>query len=125
MYHLKLIKGRSYTGVVSATSSRPDAYTEDEAAALAAVASGYFRLVEEPTKGESGKGETGDENNGQDETGDKVPDFEALAAMSKAELAAYAEEHEIDLKGCRTKDDMLEAISVAYGGSYTMIDLQK
>lgn len=122
MYHLKLIKGRSYTGAVSATSSHPDAYTEDEAAALAAVASGYFRLVEEPV---SDGAETNGQDDGQNETGGNAPDFEALAAMSKAELAAYAEEHEIDLKGCHTKDDMLEAISVFYGGSYTMIDLQK
>lgn len=122
MYHLKLIKGRSYTGDVSATKSRPDAYTDDEAIALAAVASGYFKLVEGGVSA-ADKDETGDE--GAENIDKEKPDFEALAAMSKAELAAYAEEHEIDLKGCRTKDDMLEAISMFYGGSYTMLDLQK
>ena len=86
-----------------------------KAAAFAAVASGFFRLVEESASGVSSENATGEE----------APDFEVLAAMSKAELIAYAENHEIELKGCRTKDDILGAISVFYGGSYTMIDLQK
>lgn len=115
MYHLKLIKGRSYNGNLSATRQRPDVYTDDEAAALAAVASGFFRLVEEGASS----------INSENVTVEEAPDFDAFAAMSKAELIAYAENHEIELKGCRTKDDILGAISVFYGGSYTMIDLQK
>lgn len=54
-----------------------------------------------------------------------APDYEALAAMKKAELIAYAEENGIDIKSCKTKEDILATICVAYGGSYTMIDLQK
>lgn len=48
MYHLKLIKGASYTGIVSATAKNPDVYTDSKAKADAAVASGFFVLVEEP-----------------------------------------------------------------------------
>lgn len=45
MYHLKLIKGLSYSGIISATQQKPDVYVDDEAIANAAVASGYFRVV--------------------------------------------------------------------------------
>ena len=53
------------------------------------------------------------------------PDYDALAKMSKAELIAFAKEREIDVSKCRTKSDILEEISIAYGGSPTMIDLQR
>lgn len=47
MYHLRLIKSLSYTGVVEATSKNPDVFTEDKATADAAVATGYFKLMED------------------------------------------------------------------------------
>lgn len=52
-------------------------------------------------------------------------DAEALAAMSDDELKALVEEKGIDLTGCNTREDALEAISVALGGSYTMLDLMR
>ena len=52
-------------------------------------------------------------------------DTEALAAMSDEELKALVEEKGIDLTGCETREDALEAISVALGGSYTMLDLMR
>ena len=52
-------------------------------------------------------------------------DAEALAAMSDEELKALVEEKGIDLTGCETREDALEAISVALGGSYTMLDLMR
>ena len=52
-------------------------------------------------------------------------DGEALAAMSDEELKALVEEKGIDLTGCETREDALEAISVALGGSYTMLDLMR
>lgn len=52
-------------------------------------------------------------------------DAEALAAMSDEELKALVEEKGIDLTGCNTREDALEAISVALGGSYTMLDLMR
>ncbi len=45
MYHLRLIKARSYCGAVEATKQNPDVFVEDEAVALSAVASGYFKLI--------------------------------------------------------------------------------
>lgn len=119
MFHLRLVKGLSYDGAIHATRSSPDAFTDDEATASYAVASGYFALVDEPAAQEGASAEE------EEASSEETPDLEALAAKSKAELTAFAEAHEIDLAGCRTKADILEAISVAYGGSYTMIDLQK
>lgn len=52
-------------------------------------------------------------------------DAETLAAMSDEELKAFVEEKGIDLTGCETREDALEAISVALGGSYTMLDLMR
>ena len=45
-YHLKLCKALSYTGVVSADKKNPDVFVEDKTIADTAVATGYFRLVE-------------------------------------------------------------------------------
>lgn len=53
------------------------------------------------------------------------PDYGKLSKMSKAELTAYAQERDIDISKCKTKSDILTAISMAYGGSPTMIDLQR
>ncbi len=52
-------------------------------------------------------------------------DAEKLAAMSDAELEALVKEKGIDLTGYQTREDALEAISVALGGSYTMLDLMR
>ena len=54
MYHLKLVKALSFTGIVTATKKNPDVFVEDKATADAAVATGYFKLIEEaeePTEG--------------------------------------------------------------------------
>ena len=120
MYHLRLIKGLSYLGSLSATKKEPDVFTEDEAAVEEATASGYFELIGGVVSDGAAELETEPETEPEEN-----PDLEALAAMSKAELTAFAEEHEIDLAGCRTKADIFEAISAFYGGSYTMIDLQR
>lgn len=163
MYHLRLCKALSYTGVVSATKKEPDVFTEDKAIADKALASGYFRLVEDggrqtPTvkghlsreqlesmkvsdlkklaeamgidasgiekKAELVEAISAEEVEAPAEEENEV-DYEGLSDMTKAELTAYAAEHGISLEGCTTKADMLSAISVANGGSYTMIDLQK
>ena len=44
MYHLRLIKALSYTGLVSATQKNPDTFTEDKAIAHGAVAYSYLTL---------------------------------------------------------------------------------
>lgn len=159
-YHLKLIKGRSYTGfygAVKATRKAPDAFVDDKATADAAVASGYFKLVEGndeqgmvtghldraqlesmklddlkqlaadlglDTKGLSKKAEFVEAIAAtQVEAPAPTSIEETLAAMTDEELTAFANENDIDLSGCDTREDKLEAISVAQGGSYTMLDL--
>ena len=48
MYHLKMIKGRSYTSdAFRATAKYHDVYTEDEQAAIAALNSGHFAKIED------------------------------------------------------------------------------
>ncbi|MEE0100817.1 MAG: SAP domain-containing protein [Acutalibacteraceae bacterium] len=163
MYHLRLCKALSYTGVVSATRKEPDVFTEDKAIADKALASGYFQLVEDDgrqtatVKGHLSKEQLesmkvsdlkklaeamGIDTSGIEKKAELVEaisaeeveapaeeenevDYEGLSDMTKAELTAYAAEHGISLEGCNTKADMLSTISVANGGSYTMIDLQK
>jgi len=48
MFKVKLIKGRSYHGVVSATALNPIVEVADEASAKKAEASGYFEIIERP-----------------------------------------------------------------------------
>lgn len=110
MYALKLIKGLSYSGVVKASQKHPYVQTEDEATANAAVATGYFELVGGLPEPEPPP--------------DDVPDYTALASMTKANLEEYAQANSIDLAGTKTKADILQAISTHYGGSYTMMELQ-
>lgn len=166
MYHLKLCKGLSYygmDGVLKATRQQPDVHTEDKATADAAVASGFFKLVEAreipdfPPIGET----TGHldpeqfesmtipdlkklaEKMGVDIKGCKdkaaiiaalaavevIPpsfDPEELAELDLEGLTAYAAENGISLEGIpATREDVLEAICVANGGSYTMLDLMR
>lgn len=113
MAAVKLIKARSYTGLVRVTSEQPIVDVSDEVA-KALVATGYFEpctsVVQSATKNE-------------DE--DSTPDYEALSEMTKAELLKYAKDNDIDVEGCKTKADILEAISAANGGSYTMMELQE
>ncbi len=47
MIHLRLCKGLSYSGVVAATRLKPDVFIDDEETAEAAVATGYFRRMED------------------------------------------------------------------------------
>jgi len=121
MFKLKLIKSRSYRGVLSATKSQPYVETDSEEKANLAVATGYFALISADVP----ESDAGSEDNGGDETGTgSEPDYNALSEMTKAELTAYAEQNGISLEGCTTKAEMLEAISIANGGSPTMLDLQ-
>ena len=128
MYHLKLIKALSYLGVVKATKDKPDVYTDDEATANAAVASGYFKLVEDTEADNSSENTV---HFGKSQLEDmKIDDLKGLAA-----------DIGIDTTGFKKKSDYVEAISAAevipsaeadedgaevdYGeGSATMAELQ-
>ena len=46
LYHIKLKKAMSYTGIVNATREEPNVYTRDKDIATAAVRSGDFDLIE-------------------------------------------------------------------------------
>lgn len=128
MYHLKLIKALSYLGVVKATKDKPDVYTDDEATANAAVASGYFKLVED-TEADNSSANTAHFDKSQ------------LEDMKIEDLKGIAADMGIDTTGFKKKSDYVEAISAAevipgaeadedraevyYGeGSATMVELQ-
>lgn len=98
-YHLRLCKALSYTGVVSATKKQPDVYVDDKATAEAAVATGYFNLVERLE----------DEKHHTSETGhiDKAQ----LEEMKLEALKKLAADMKIDDTGFKKKIDYIEAIS--------------
>ena len=130
MYHLRLIKALSYTGLVSATQKNPDTFTEDKAIADGAVASGYFALIE---------GEAEEEQQEAKYHLDKAQ----LDEMKFDDLKKLAADMGIDITGIKKKADLVDAIAavevepgepvddeneVDYGegaGSPTMIELQE
>lgn len=120
MYHLKLVKALSFTGIVTATKKNPDVFVEDKATADAAVATGYFKLIEEaeePTEGGVDK-----------EPGKK------LEEMTVPELETFAAYNGISLKGISKKADIIAKLKEELGvaetenevdyGSPTMTELQ-
>lgn len=99
MYHIRLCKGLSYYGVVSATRKEPDVFVENKATADAAVASGYFQLMD---GGEEGAG------GGQTITGHL--DRGQLEEMKMDDLKRLAEDMGIETKGLK-KAQLIEAIA--------------
>lgn len=79
MRHLRLKKGLSYTGPgIRATKAAPDVFLEDDKAADAAIASGYFKEVEDGSIVPPPKAPTGT--------------IEAIDTMGATKLRAYAKE---------------------------------
>lgn len=113
MHHLRLIKGLSYSGAVSATKDHPDVFVEDENKYQRAMKSGYFKEVadtpEKTVEVEKGQGEdkAPEENNDQGKSAD------ALSDMNVTELRAYASLNGIDISGLKKREDILDAIKVA------------
>lgn len=107
-YHLRLKKALSYNGVVSATRKNPDVYTEDKATAEAAVASGYFDLVEYVEDDQNPDNHVAD-------TGEMVKghlDAEQLIKDYKLdELKDLAAKLGITTPGLKTKEDYAKAIT--------------
>lgn len=120
MYHLKLIKSLSYTGIVTATKKAPDVFVEDKATAASALATGYFKPVEDeeetPDDGEEKPGKT-------------------LEEMTVSELETYAAYKGVSLKGISKKADIIAKLKAELGaeetenevdyGSPTMTELQE
>jgi hypothetical protein len=132
MYHLKLVKGLSYNGVVSASQKNPDVYILEEALANQAVATGYFKLV-------SGEIERVQLSSAQDVKSGNL-DTAQFENLKLEDLKRLAEDMGLDPSAYKKKADLIEAISsvevtpaseeneVDYEedtGSPTMIDLQK
>ena len=124
MYKLKLIKALSYRGVVKASIEHPFVETDDPAIADAAVATGYFELVENNKPAEP-----------LAETSEPEPEDEgkALEDMTVAELETYATYNNISLKSAKTKAlkiaKLREELGIEEGqkvtyGSPTMVDLE-
>ena len=101
MYKVKLIRGLSYTGAVHATKDNPYVDVESKEAADAAVATGYFELVE-ATADDNTDGEKNDNSGATD-----------LDKMTVPQLKAYAAEKGIDLEGASRKDDIIAKIAAA------------
>lgn len=131
MYHLKLIKALSYTGVVKATAKNPDVYVDDEATANAAVASGYFTLIQSGT-GQDPEPEPAEE---AEETEPLGYGGKPLSEMNKSELETFATYKDVDIKGAKTRAQIIAKLEAAldpaelegniYYGSPTMTELQK
>lgn len=113
MYHIRLIKGMSYSGAVTATRRHPDVFTENEAEYTSAMKSGYF----EDLTGADEKAGPGKENPGEEDV--KEPDKEnpgeedTFSDMNVDELKAYAEANGISLAGAKKKAEILSAIREA------------
>ena len=106
MYKVKLIKGLSYTGAVHATKDNPYVDVESKEAADAAVATGYFELVEATADDNTADDNTDGENNDNSGATD-------LDKMTVPQLKAYAAEKGIDLEGASRKDDIIAKIAAA------------
>lgn len=129
MYHLRLIKAISYTGVVEATKQHPDVFVEDKATADAALATGYFKLVGVEQNPDDGEGNGQDSDDGEE----GQPIGKKLREMTVSELETCAAYHTISLNGLAKKADILAKISeelnvdpddVVEYGSPTMVELQ-
>ncbi|MCC8157315.1 MAG: hypothetical protein LIO54_08570 [Oscillospiraceae bacterium] len=131
-YRIKLIKGMSYTGNgIQATKKNPEITVEDKATAEKAVASGFFKLIEEVAEQESGDedGQEADQQDGEE----YQPTEEEIAVenMSLAQLKDIAAQMGISKSGLKTKADYIAAIEAAAdaadeaAGSPTMVELQE
>ena len=129
MYHLKLIKALSFTGIVTATKKNPDVFVEGKATADAAVATGYFKLIEEAEEpAEGGEEKELGEGGGDKEQGKK------LEEMTVPELETFATYKGISLKRISKKADIIAKLKAELGeaetenevdyGSPTMTELQ-
>lgn len=121
MYRLKLIKALSYTGVVEATKKNPYVFVEDKATADEAVATGYFKLLEE--------------SEDAPETPEEKEPRKTLEEMTVTELETFAAYKGVNLKGISKKADIIKKLKeeldaeeteneVDYG-SPTMVGLQE
>lgn len=113
LYHIKLKKAMSYTGIVNATREEPNVYTRDKDIATAAVRSGYFDLIdveEDEAKADSAlltaAGEEAEEGS--------IPahfDKGYLDSLSITDLKKLAGDLGVDVTKSMKKDDLVAAIT--------------
>lgn len=116
MYHLRLIKGLSYSGAVSATKDRPDVFVEDENKYQIALQSGYFEEITDvraKTDENSGQKTVQEENEFAADDGETKKTYDTLSNMNATELKAYASLNGINISGMTRKGEILEAIKAA------------
>ena len=128
MVHIRLIKGRSYTGDINATSTKPDVYVDDEAIANRAVASGFFKIITSETP--ESPIVKADEESTPGGYGGKP-----LDEMNKSELETFATYRDVNIKGCKSKADIIDKLREVldpselegeiWYGSPTIQELQK
>lgn len=100
MFHLRLIKARSYTGVVKATAEHPDVYTDDKQTADYAVSTGYFSLVNT------------EDNATTDTPGtEQSLNAEAIEDMTVDELKKVAKEMGIAKTSGMKRNELIKAIT--------------
>lgn len=92
MYTLKLIRGLSYCGIVTASRERPCVLVEEEELANAVVATGYFELID-----------VNPEAWPETEEGT----VERMDTMTVKQLREYAKNIGVDLAGATKKEDIL------------------
>lgn len=131
---LKLIQGLSYTGIISATRKNP--FVEvDEATAEELVASGYFEAVDGSFIPFAETIESEPETAAETEFDSLQYGGKLLVDMNKSELETFAAYKDVDIKGAKSKNDIIRKLRAAlpaeelegkiYYGSPTMVELQE
>lgn len=109
MVRIKLSKGLSYSGIVTATKKNPYV-TTDEDTAKKAIATGYFEYAPEAVS------ETPAENTAEDQEEDEDPPAtddkvqKPIEKMTKPELEAYAEANGVDISSCTNNEQRIALI---------------
>lgn len=111
MYHLRLIKGLSYSGAVSASKEHPDVFTDSEEKYSRAMESGYFEdLSDDGVDADVAASDTVDE---YVEDEDVSYSEEKFSDMSVDNLKNYAVLNGIDLGSAKRKDEIIKKIEEA------------
>lgn len=118
MVRIKLLKGLSYSGIITATKKSPYV-TTDEDTAKEAVATGYFELVIDEAASDTSAENTAryqkdDDDDPDDDDNltpaDKEKEQKPISKMTKPELEAYAEKNGIDISSCNNNEERIALI---------------
>lgn len=113
LYHIKLKKAMSYTGIVNATREEPNVYIHDKDIATAAVRSGYFDLIE-VEEDEAKANSVPLTAAGEEAEDGSIPahfDKDYLDSLSIADLKKLAGDLGVTVTKGMKKDDLVAAIT--------------